>query len=39
MDEPEIKSIQELIDWKIEVWERQFDVDYRIQALFNSLDN
>ena len=37
MDEPEIKSIQELIDWKIEVWERQFDVDYRIQALFNSL--
>jgi len=36
-DEPEINSVQELVDWKIEVWERQFNVDYRIQALFNSL--
>ncbi len=36
-DEPEINSVQELVDWKIEVWKRQFNVDYRIQALFNSL--
>ena len=32
-------SVQDLIDWKLEVWDRQFNVDYRIQALFNSLDN
>jgi len=37
-DEPEINSIKELVNWKIEVWERQFSVDYRIQSLFNSLE-
>ena len=38
-EEPEINNVQDLIDWKLEVWDRQFNVDYRIQALFNSLDN
>lgn len=34
---PEINTVADLINWKIEVWERQYSVDDRIQALFNSL--
>lgn len=34
---PEINSIEELIDWKIEVWEAQYEEDYRVQALFHCL--
>lgn len=37
LEKPDITGIEELIDWKITVWERQYEVDYRIQALFNSL--
>ena len=36
-DEPDISCIDELLDWKIEVWERQYEADDRIQALFNAL--
>ncbi len=37
-EKPEINSIDELLDWKITVWEHQYNVDDRIQCLFNSLN-
>jgi len=36
---PEINSIEDLIDWKEYVWEKQYEEDYRIQALFHSLSD
>lgn len=36
-EKPDLQNIDELIDWKIKVWERQYEIDYRIQALFHCL--
>jgi predicted phage terminase large subunit-like protein len=38
-EKPDFKNLDELIDWKIEVWEKQYEEDYRIQALFHCLDD
>lgn len=35
--EPEINSLEDLIDWKITVWEKQFEVDDRVRCLWQSL--
>lgn len=34
---PIFNSIDELLDWKIDVWEKQLETDTRIQALWNVL--
>lgn len=34
---PQINNLEDLLDWKITVWEKQYETDDRIQALFNSL--
>lgn len=34
---PVFNSIDELLDWKISVWKKQFEADIRIQALWNVL--
>lgn len=36
-DKPKINTVNELIDWKIHVWEQQYLIDDRIQCLWNSL--
>ena len=34
---PIFNSIDELLDWKIDIWEKQLETDTRIQALWNVL--
>jgi len=36
---PQFESIDELLDWKIDVWEKQLEVDTRVQALWNVLSD
>lgn len=36
-EKPDIQNIEELVDWKIQVWEKQYETDHRIQALFHCL--
>lgn len=36
---PEINNLEDLLDWKEYVWEKQYEVDYRIQTLFHSLND
>lgn len=38
-NKPEIHSVNDLYDWKEDVWEKQYNIDYRIRELFqNHLD-
>jgi len=36
-DKPDFETLEDLIDWKEHVWEKQYAEDYRIQALFHSI--
>lgn len=36
-DKPQIMSVDELVDWKIDLWEYQFRNDMRVNQLFNSV--
>lgn len=36
LEKPVIESVDDLLDWKMELWEYQYGIDYRMQSLCDS---